>query len=101
MKISLPDKSAEQPDERLFELIVGLGRDIIVLQVLLPMKGDLLGCYLALKIKICLVSHYNNRDVLTLAGKVAVPVRDVSMGYSRCQVKHDDGAISLDIILVP
>jgi hypothetical protein len=24
-----------------------------------------------------------------------VPVRDVSMGYSRCQVKHDDGAISL------
>lgn len=37
---------ARKPEERLLKVVVGLGRDVVVLQVLLPVEGDLLGLHL-------------------------------------------------------
>ena len=36
-------ESAEEPDEWLFELVVRFGGDVVVLEVLLPVEGNLLG----------------------------------------------------------
>jgi hypothetical protein len=37
-----------QVEKRLLEVVVGLGRDLVVLDVLLPVEVDLLGLHLAL-----------------------------------------------------
>ena len=59
-----------QPKEGLLEVIIGLGRDIIVLKVLLSVEGDGLGLDLAL-LDIDLVSGQDDRDVLANTNQVA------------------------------
>ena len=58
-----PDELAREPEEGLLEVVVGLGGDVVVLQVLLPVEGDLLGLDLAL-LHVHLVAHQHDRDVL-------------------------------------
>ena len=52
-----------QPQERLLKVVVGLGGDIVVLKVLLPVECDGLGLNLAL-LNIDLVASKDNWDVL-------------------------------------
>jgi hypothetical protein len=52
-----------QPEEGLLEVIIGLGRNIIVLQVLLSVEGDCLGLDLSL-LDINLVSGEDDGDTL-------------------------------------
>lgn len=54
---------AGQPQERLLKVIVGLGGDIVVLQVLLSVEGDGLGLHFSL-LDIDLVAGEDNRDIL-------------------------------------
>lgn len=63
------DKLAGQPQEWLLEVVVGLGGDIVVLEVLLAMERDALGLDLAL-LNIDLVADKNNWDVLADADQV-------------------------------
>lgn len=42
------DKLSRQPQEGLFEVVVGFGRDIVVLKVLLAMESDGLGLHFTL-----------------------------------------------------
>ena len=58
-----PDELAREPEEGLLKVVVGLGGDVVVLQVLLPVEGDLLGLDLAL-LHVHLVAHQHDRDVL-------------------------------------
>ena len=60
----LLDKSSEEPDERLLELVVALGRNIVVLKILLSMESDLLGLDLSV-LDVDLVADENDRDVFT------------------------------------
>lgn len=53
-----------EPKEGLLEVIIGLRRDVVVLQVLLAVEGDGLGLHLAL-LDIDLVTTQNDGDVLT------------------------------------
>ena len=57
------NKLAGQPQERLLEVVVGLGGDIVVLKVLLPVESDGLGLYFAL-LDINLVSGEDYGNVL-------------------------------------
>lgn len=57
------DKLTGQPEERLLEVVVGLGGDVVVLKVLLSVEGDGLGLDLSL-LDINLVSGQNDWDVL-------------------------------------
>ena len=43
--LSLPRQFTRQPEERLFEVVVGFSRDVVVLQVLLAVENDLLGLH--------------------------------------------------------
>jgi len=58
-----------EPKERLLEVVVGLGRDVVVLQILLAVEGDSLGLDLAL-FHVHFVSAKDNWDVLADTDKV-------------------------------
>ena len=60
---SVADQLASEPQEGLLEVVVRLGGDIVVLQVLLAVEGDGLGLDLAL-LHVNLVTAQNNGDVL-------------------------------------
>lgn len=60
---------ASEPEEGLLEVIIALGRDVVVLKVLFPVEGDGLGLDLAL-LDIDLVAAENDGDVLADTGQV-------------------------------
>jgi hypothetical protein len=66
---SVANKLACKPQEWLLEVVVGLGGDIVVLEVLLAVERDGLGLDLAL-LHVDLVTAENNRDVLANADQV-------------------------------
>ena len=61
-KLRVADQFAGQPQERLLEVVVRLGRDVVVLEVLLAVECDGLGLDLAL-LHVDLVSAENDGDV--------------------------------------
>ena len=64
------------------------------------MERDLLGLDLSI-LDLDLVARQHNRNVLADARQVAVPVRHVLIGNSARNIKHDDGALALDVVAVP
>lgn len=62
-QLGVPNKLAGEPQEGLLEVVVGLGRDIVVLEVLLAVEGDGLGLDFSL-LHIDLVTAQNDGDVL-------------------------------------
>jgi hypothetical protein len=59
-----------EPEERLLEVVVRLGWDVVVLEVLLAVEGDGLGLDLAL-LNVNLVTGKNDGDVLADANEIA------------------------------
>ena len=98
-EVDIVDHSAEEPDERLLELIVALGRDIVVLEVLLAMEGDLLGLNFAIT-NIDFVTDEDDRDGLANTGEILVPLGDVGVGDTGADIEHDDTAVATDVISV-
>jgi hypothetical protein len=62
-KLGVANKLAGEPQEGLFEVVVGLGGDIVVLEVLLAVESDRLGLDLAL-LHVDLVTAENDGNVL-------------------------------------
>jgi hypothetical protein len=63
------DKFPGKPKERLLKIVVGLGRDVVVLKVLLSVEGDGLGLDLAL-LDVDLVAGEDDGDVLANTDKI-------------------------------
>ena len=99
IQVRVTNQLASQPKERLLKVIVGLGRDIVVLQVLLSVESDGLGLYLTL-LNIDLVTAKNNGDVLTDTDEITMPVGDVLVGDSRGDIEHDNSTLATDIITI-
>jgi hypothetical protein len=95
----IADKLAREPEEGLLEVIVGLGGDIVVLQILLAVEGDGLGLDFAL-LHIDLVAGEHDGDVLADADEIAVPVGDVLVGDAGGDVEHDDAALAVDVVSI-
>jgi hypothetical protein len=66
---SIANQLAGKPQEGLLEVIIRLGRNVVVLEVLFPVEGDGLGFDLAL-LDIDLVAAENDGDVLADAGEI-------------------------------
>lgn len=62
-QLRVADQFPSEPEEGLLEVVVGLGRDIVVLKVLLAVESDGLGLDLAL-LHIDLVTAKHDGDVL-------------------------------------
>jgi hypothetical protein len=99
LKIVITRKLAGQPKEGFLKVVVGLCRNVIVLQVLLAMEGDLLCLDLSV-LDFDLVSSQYDWDVFTNSGQVTVPIWDILVRDTRCNVKHDDCALALDVVSV-
>jgi len=98
-QVGVVGQAAEQPDEGLLELVVGLGRDIVILQVLLAVEGDLLRLNLAV-LHIDLVADEHDGDVLADTSQVLVPLGHVRVGNAGADIEHDDTAVSTDVVAV-
>lgn len=88
-----------EPQEGLLEVVVRLGGDVVVLEVLLAVEGDGLGLDLAL-LDVDLVAGQDDRDVLADTDEVTVPVGDVLVGDAGSDVEHDDTALAVDVVAV-
>lgn len=62
LELRVADQFSSEPEERFFEVVVGFGRNVIVLEVFLAVECDGLGLDLAL-LDIDLVSAKNDRNV--------------------------------------
>ena len=99
VQLRVAHELAREVEEGLLVVVVGLGRDLVVLQVLLPVEGHLLGLDLAV-LDVDLVAAEDDRDVFADAAEVAVPGGDVLVGEARGDVEHDDGALAVDVVAV-
>lgn len=99
LKLRVADKLAGEPEEGLLEVVVGLGGDIVVLEVLLSVESDGLGLDLAL-LDIDLVTAENNGNVLANSDEITVPVGDVLVGDTGGNIEHDDTALAVDVVTV-
>ena len=97
LQVGVAGEHASEPDEGLLKVVVGLGRDVVVLEVLLSVECDLAGLDLAL-LHVDLVAAEHNGDVLADAHQVAVPVGHVLVGDAAGHVEHDDAALALDVV---
>lgn len=68
-QLRVADQFAGQPEEWLLEVVVGLGRDIVVLKVLLAVEGNGLGLDFAL-LNVHLVAAEDDGDILADTNKV-------------------------------
>ena len=98
-QVGVVGQAAEQPDEGLLKLVVRLSGDIVILQVLLAVEGDLLGLHLAV-LHIDLVADEHNGDVLADTGQVLVPLGHVRVSDAGADIEHDDTAVSTDVVAV-
>ncbi|KAH3678749.1 hypothetical protein OGATHE_000017 [Ogataea polymorpha] len=99
LELGVAHELSGEPQERLLEVVVRLGRDVEVLQVLLSVEGDGLGLDLSL-LDVDFVTAQDNRDVLTHSDKVSVPVWNVLVRDSRGDVEHDDTTLTVDVVTV-
>lgn len=85
-KTGVANELASQPQEGLLEVVVGLGGDVVVLQVLLAVEGDGLGLDLTL-LDVDLVSTEDDWDVLADTDEITYsshqPVGEALLGIRR------------------
>jgi len=97
VQVDVVNQSLHQEQERLFELVVGLSRDVIVLKVSLSVESDLSGLDFSV-FSIDLVADEDHRNILTDSGEILVPFGDVLVGDSGSDIEHDDGTVSTNIV---
>jgi len=88
-----------QPKERFLEIVIRFGGDFEVLKVFLAVERNTPSFYFAF-LDINLVTTKNNRNVFANSFEIAMPVGNVLVGDTRCDIKHDDTALALDIITI-
>jgi hypothetical protein len=115
-ELRVTDEFSSEPEEGLLEVVVGLGRDVVVLKVLLSVESDGFGLDFAL-LDIDFVAAEDDRDVfadtdeitcevlaITVDGgcprKRTMPVGDVLVGDSGGDIKHDDSALTIDVVAI-
>lgn len=98
-EVGVVGETAEEPDEGFLKLVVTLGRDIVILQVLLSVEGDLLGLHLAV-FDINLVTNKNNWNVLANTSQIFVPLWYIGVSNAGANIEHDNTAVSTDVVTI-
>ena len=93
------DQLASEPQEGLLEVVVRLGRNLKVLQVLLAVESHSTRLHFPL-LHVNLVTTQHNRDVLAHTLEITVPVGHVLVCDTRGHIKHDDTALALDVVAI-
>jgi len=88
-----------EPQEGLLKIVVGLGGDLEVLEVLLAMECHRASLHFSL-LYINFVPAQHNGDVLAHTLEVTMPIGNVLVCDPRGDVKHDDTALALDVVAI-
>ena len=99
IEIGISDEFSEQPEERLFILVVAFCADVVVLQVSLSMESDLSRLHLSV-LHIHFIADQHDRDLLADTRQILMPFRHVSICYSAAHVEHHDRTMSSDVITI-
>jgi len=99
LKIVITRKLSGQPKEGLFKVVVGLRRNIIVLKVLFAVEGNLLRLDLSV-LDFYLIPSQDNGNVLTNSSQITVPVGNVLVCDTGCDIEHDDCTLSLNVVSI-
>jgi len=114
LKVGITDQLSGQPEERFFEVVVGLGRDVVVLrkwkyfkyisnhtklykrylEILFPVENDRLGLDFPV-FDVNFVSTEDNWDVFTDPHQISMPVGNILVSDSGSDIKHNDGTLAL------
>jgi hypothetical protein len=78
-------------------LIVALSANIVILEILLSVEGNLLGLHFSV-FHIDLVADKHNWDVLAYSDEILVPFWHILIGDSGADIEHDYSAISSNTI---
>ena len=99
LKGRVANELSSEPKERLLEVVVGFGRNVIVLKVLLSVESNCLCLDLSL-LDIDLVTTEHDRDVFTDTDEITVPVGNVLVSNTGGDIEHDDAALTIDVVSV-
>ena len=72
---------------------------VLVWQVLLTMEANVLSLHFTL-LDIHLVTNQHDRNVVANARQITMPVRHVLVCNARGNVKHNDRALTLDVVSI-
>ena len=72
---------------------------LLYLQIFLSVENDRLRFNLSV-LDINFVATQDNGNILTDSSEISVPLRDILISHSRCDIKHNDATLTLDVIAV-
>jgi len=98
-KVLLTRELAGEVLERPLVVVVGLGGNLVVLEVLLAVEGNLLGLDLTV-LDVHLVAAENDGDILADTADITVPSRDVLVRQTGGDIEHNDGALAVDVVAI-
>jgi hypothetical protein len=98
-EVGVVHEAAEEPHKRLLELVVRLSTDVVVLEVLLAVEGNLLGFDFAV-FDVDLVTDEHDGDVLADTGQILVPLGHIGVGDSGAHIEHDDAAVATNVVTI-
>jgi len=99
LETRVANKLPSEPKEGFLEVVVGLGRDLEILKVLLSVESDGASLHFSL-LDIDLVPAQHNGDVLAHSFKITVPVGHIFIRDSRRDVEHDDTTLALNVVSI-
>lgn len=88
-----------EPKKWLLEIVVRLRGNIVVLQVLLAVERNLFGLDLSI-LNFHLVSNEDDGNILADTRQITVPIGHVLVRNATGDIKHDNGALALDIVAI-
>lgn len=98
-QVGITSQLAEDVKEWLLKVVVALGRDIIVLEVLAAVEHDVLGFHLAV-LAVNFVAAEHDGNVLADAHQVLVPDGHVLICDTGSNIEHDDGSVTANVIAI-
>ena len=80
-------------------MIIALSRDVVVLQILFSVEGDLLSLDFTI-LNIDLVAYQTDWDVLANTNQVLVPLGHILISDPCTDIEHDYTAVSSDVVAI-
>lgn len=99
MESIVPTELSGQPKEGFFKVVIRFRRNIVVLQILLSVECNLLGLDLTI-FDLDLVTSEDDRNVFTHTSQITMPVGNVFVGNTRCDVKHNNSTLPLNVVSI-
>jgi hypothetical protein len=98
-QVGITDKLSGKNQKRLLKVVVRLGRDIEIDEILLTMESDLTGLDFSV-LDIDFVSTHDDGDIFTNTDEITMPLWYIFVGDTRGDIEHDDGGLSLNVVSI-